>query len=282
MFKLTAEKRKSFRFNLLIVLALCMVCYVLFFATLGLITRHGKEIKVPDVTNRDIQMATKQLEHMGFEVDVDSSYDPKKRPYIVLSQIPDMNEVVKNGRTIFLTVNKAEPPLTPMPNLMNLSFRSAEMILKSNKLVLGDTSYKPDIAKGAVLEQLYKGQPIRPGQMVPQGSRIDLVIGDGLGNTELNIPDVIGMSYEEAINIITGSGLQYTAIWEGDISDSATSVVYDQSPKPVNELMAPNRIKEGDIIDIRIKQEATPEELEGNRNPSGKLDDDSEPSKTPE
>ncbi|WP_276134352.1 PASTA domain-containing protein [Polluticoccus soli] len=268
MFKISEERRRSFRFNLLIVVLLCIVCYVLFFASLGFITRHGQEIKVPDVTSRDVKSAKIMLEKMDFDVDVDSAYDPKAKPFVVLSQMPEVNAVVKKGRTVFLTINKAEPPLTPMPNLMNLSFRSASMILKSQKLMLGDTSYKPDIAKGAVLEQLYKGQPIRPGQMVPQGSRIDLVIGDGLGNTEFNVPDVIGMPYQEAATILGGTGLHFTTIWEGEITDSAAATVYNQSPKPMSELGAPNRIKEGDIIDIFIKQEATVEELEYNRNPT--------------
>lgn len=244
---------------------LAVAFYILFFASLGFITRHSQQIKVPGVLDRDVNMAIKQLEAMDFEVDVDSAYDPKKKPYMVLSQMPEMDAVVKKGRTIFLTINKVMPPLTPMPNLLNLSYRSAEMILRSNKLVLGDTTYKPDIAKGAILEQLYKGVPVRPGQMIPQGSRINLVIGDGLGNTEFNVPDVIGMGYDEAMAILNGSGLTFTAVWEGDITDSATAVVFDQTPKSTNELKTSNRIKEGDIIDIRIKQSATPEELEGNR-----------------
>ena len=261
--------RKSFRFNLLVVVLLCIVLYMLFFLSLSFITRHGAEAKVPLVTGKSIGAAIDVLEKMGFEVDVDSGYDPKLKPFVVLNQIPEVNASVKTGRTIFITVNKANPPLTPMPNLQNLSFRSAEMILKSNKLILGDTTYRPDIAKGAILEQLYNGQLIRPGVMIPQGSRIDLVIGDGLGNTQFNVPDVIGMTYEEAAAVLNGTGLTITAIWEGAITDSALAIVYDQSPKPKNELATPNRIREGDIIDVRIKQTATPEELENNRNPAG-------------
>ncbi len=261
--------RKSFRFNLLVVVLLCIVLYMLFFLSLSFITRHGAEAKVPSVTGKSIGAAIDALEKMGFEVDVDSGYDPKLKPFVVLNQIPEVNASVKTGRTIFITVNKANPPLTPMPNLQNLSFRSAEMILKSNKLILGDTTYRPDIAKGAILEQLYNGQLIRPGVMIPQGSRIDLVIGDGLGNTQFNVPDVIGMTYEEAAAVLNGTGLTITAIWEGAITDSALAIVYDQSPKPKNELATPNRIREGDIIDVRIKQTATPEELENNRNPAG-------------
>jgi beta-lactam-binding protein with PASTA domain len=152
-----------------------------------------------------------------------------------------------------------------MPNLQNLSFRSAELILKSNKLILGDTTYKPDIASGAILSQLYKGQEIRPGMMVPQGSRIDLVIGDGLGNTEFNVPDVVGLTYDEASSMLDGNGLTVTAIWEGDITDSAMAVVYIQYPSAINEVNAPNRIKQGDVVDIRIKQNPAPEELQHNK-----------------
>lgn len=273
--------RKSFRFNLLVVVLLTIVLYILFFSSLSIITRHGAEAKVPLVMGKDVKAAVNTLEQMGFEVDIDSGYDPKQKPYMVLGQIPDVNSSVKTGRTIFITVNKANPPLTPMPNLLNLSFRSAEMILKSNKLILGDTTYRPDIAKGAILEQLFKGQQLRPGVMIPQGSRIDLVIGDGLGNTQFNVPDVIGMTYEEAAATLNGTGLTVTAIWEGVITDSALAIVYDQSPKPKNELMAPNRIKEGDIIDVRIKQTPTPEELSNNRNPNAAVnkgnDEPSEP-----
>lgn len=263
------DLKRSFRFNLLMVVLLCVVLYVLFFASLSILTRHGAEVKVPNVTGKDIRVALAELGKMEFEIDVDSTYEPNAKPYTVLMQVPEVNAAVKRGRTIFLTINKAEPPKTPMPNLLNLSFRSATMILKSNKLVLGDTTLRPDIAKGAILEQLYAGKPVRAGQMVPQGSRIDLVVGDGLGNTQFNVPDVIGMTYEEAIAFLNSANLNFTAIWEGGIEDSAQAIVYFQTPTAVNELAAPNRIKEGDVVDIRIKQNPSSEELEGNRNPSG-------------
>lgn len=264
--------RQSFWFNLLLVLALATGLYILFFLSLGWITRHGNEVKVPNVTRKNVKQAKETLESMGFEVLIDSAYEPKQKPYIVLSQIPDIGSVVKNGRTIFITVNKKDPPAIPMPNLVGLSFRSAAMMLKNNKLVLGDTTYVPDIAKGAILQQLFRGLDIRPGQMVPQGSRISLVIGEGLGNVQLNMPDVIGMPYPEAINVLSGTGLQYYVIWEGAISDSSTAMVYNQNPKPMNEIGESNRIKEGDMVDIYIKQTVTVEELENNRKAAMPLD----------
>jgi beta-lactam-binding protein with PASTA domain len=259
--------RKSFLFNFIVVLLLCTGLYILFFASLGLITRHSSEVRVPNVTGKDLKTAFSSLEKMGFEVDVDSSYDPKLKPYVVLSQIPTVGSIVKEGRTLFLTVNKAEPPMTPMPKLLDLSYRSALMILKNSRLTLGDTLHKPDYAKEAVLQQLYNGRPIGPGDMLPQGSKIDLVIGDGFGNVDMNVPDVIGMKAYEGIDDISGNNLTPTIIWDGPIDDSASAIIYSESPAPYNELNAHNRIRAGDVIDIRIKQNPTDEELEGNRRP---------------
>ncbi len=260
--------RKSFRFNLLMVFLLCVGLYIFVFLSLGWITKHGDEGPVPNAVGRDLRLVKAEIERAGFDIEVDSSYDPTKKALVVLSQQPAVGSVVKHGRTLFLTVNKKEPPPTAMPNLVNLSFRSAALILKSNHLVLGDTTYRPDIAEGAVLEQRWNGRIIMPGTMLPQGSRVDLVIGDGLGDTEMDVPDVIGMNPDEALAMLAGLGLQYTVVWDGFVQDSMAALVYLTSPSPLNELAVPNRIHEGDIIDIRVKERPTQEEMERNRNPS--------------
>ena len=246
--------KNSVAFNLLLIILVCVLLFLLFFGSLSFITNHGEETKVPNVTGKNVSQAVKTLEGMGFEVRVDSTYEPDKKALLVLLQMPEVGEVVKTGRTLFLTVNKAAPPTTPMPNLVNLSYRSAALILQSNRLIVGDTIYRPDIAKGAILEQLYNGQPIRPGTMIPQGSRISLVIGDGLGNTEMPVPDVIGMTYAEATAMLSSNNLLVTPVFDPGITDTATFKVYRQTPAAISDLGVPSRIREGDGIDIYIGQ----------------------------
>jgi beta-lactam-binding protein with PASTA domain len=246
--------QKTFIGNLAIIAVICAVLYWAFFASLGFITGHGKEVTVPVLTGKSVQESIAILEQQGFEIDVDSSYMPEQKALIILSQQPAGGTTVKRGRTIFIIVNKLTPPQTPMPNLVNMSFRSAEMLLVSNRLVLGDTIFKPDIAQGAVLNQMLNGKDIAPGTMIPQGSKITLVIGDGLGNKEINVPDLSGLSYPEALAILSGSNLNYTVVFDGTISDTTTSVVYIQQPTAFNEYNEPNKISEGDNVDIRIKQ----------------------------
>jgi beta-lactam-binding protein with PASTA domain len=156
-----------------------------------------------------------------------------------------------------ITVNSVTPLRVPMPNLISLSYRSAEMLLKNNKMFVGDTTYVPDIARGAIKEQLYKGQPIKPGEMIPQGSKISLVIGNGLGNTEFDVPDVTHMTVDEAMALINQYNLlpiTYTDMGSGEISDTPSAYIIAQVPKPFNENGEHNKIKMGADISLSIKQ----------------------------
>lgn len=245
---------KSLVGTLIIIALICIGIYWLFFASLGWITGHGKELAVPALKGKNLKESMAILENAGFEVEIDSMYSPEAKPLTVLDQQPDGGTTVKRGRTIFLTVNYMTPPNTSMPNLVNMSYRSAEMLLKSSKLLLGDTIMKPDMAQGAVLSQLLNGKEIAPGTKIPQGSTISLVIGDGLGNKQINVPDLNGMTYPEAVAILSGSNLNYSAVFDGSISDTSTAVIYMQQPEAFNEFNEPNKIQEGDNIDIRIKQ----------------------------
>ncbi len=253
--------KKSFVFNLLVVLGLCALLYACFFASLHWFTKHGQEVTIPDVRGKDVGTAVATLTKAKFEINVDSTYEPSAKPLAVLKQVPDSGFVVKESRTVFLTVNMVTPPRIPMPNLVNLSLRSAEMILRNNKLLIGDTIFKPDIAAGAILEQRYKGQPIQPGEQIMQGSKIGLVIGNGMGNTEWPVPEVTGITVDEAITMLNQFNLQPVLGPEDEITDTLQATVVDQEPRSLNATGEHNRIRMGDIITLKIRQTPKPEDI---------------------
>lgn len=260
------EKLKtSFGWNIVLVLVLCILLYIIFFASLRCVTHHGQEVVVPNVTGRQMDSAIKFLQKLDFEVLIDSTYEPTAAPLAVLKQVPDTGSFVKRGRAIFLTVNRLSAPLVAMPNIKDLSYRSAAMILRNNKLLIGDTTYKPDIASGAILEASLKGQPLSAGSMVPQGSKIDLVIGNGLGNTEWNVPDVTGLTVDEAVLILNQYNLQPFLVSVdkfGEITDTPSAIIVNQSPKATNDAGEHNRIKMGEFMDLQIMQHPMPEDIQ--------------------
>ena len=82
----------------------------------------------------------------------------------------------------------------------------------------------------------------------------------------MNVPDVTGMPFAEAVAVLNSSGLLYVPVWTGSFEDSSTAVVYKQTPNSINEAGLPTRIREGDFIDIHIKQSASYEEIENTKN----------------
>ncbi|RXK87378.1 PASTA domain-containing protein [Filimonas effusa] len=253
---------KPFWVNMLIAAGIFLLLLVLFFSSLGFLTRHNENAKVPQVTGRNIEEARRLLEAKGFDVEVqDSVYIDNAEKLSVIRQSPEADAVVKSNRTIYLTINRAIAPLVDMPDLRGFSYLSAKLYLQSLGLKLGDTSYTPDIAKNAVKEQLFKGKAINPGSKIDMGSTIDLVLGSGVGTTEVNVPDLTGMTLAQARDYISNLGLSISAInAEGTVTDRENAFITRQLPEPFETLpdgtRGPNKIRAGQLIDIWIS--ATP------------------------
>jgi beta-lactam-binding protein with PASTA domain len=247
--------QKTFIFNIGLIIFICIILYWIFFASLSSFTRHGQSVPIPKLIGLTLPDVENLIKDNDFNIEVDSTYQPGKKPLVVLAQQPDPGFLVKKGHTLFLTVNKVVPPTIPMPALVNLSYRSALMRIETSKLILADTLMRPDMAQGAVLEQLLNGQPIDAGTPIPQGSAITLVIGNGLGQTKMNVPNIIGMSYPEAVALLSGSNLNYNVIFDGTITDTSSTTVYIQSPTATDSIgQSPNTIAEGMVVTFHVQQ----------------------------
>jgi beta-lactam-binding protein with PASTA domain len=248
--------RQSLLVNIIAAVALLLILLLGTLWMLGFITNHGQYEKVPNVTGLALSKATEALESKGFSVEIqDSVWDPMQQPQVVLKQMPFGEDLVKAKRTIYLTVNRSQPPLIEMPNLVGLSFRNAELYLRQMGLRLGDTLRKPDIAKDAVLEQLYNGVAIRPGTKIFQGSTVGFVLGSGIGSDEIVVPTLVGLTFSEVQSMLSSMGLQSGAlIVDADVKDTAQAFVYKQNPSVSEQLpdgtMQKNRIRPGQSIDL--------------------------------
>ncbi len=199
--------------------------------------------------------ATKLLNDQGFDVKVqDSVYIDTIPVLTVTRQVPEADALVKINRTVYLTVNRSVPPMVVMPRLIG-SFRNAVMILKQFGLKLGDTSYRPDFAKNSILSQLYNGKEIKPGTKIPMGSSISLVLGSGLSNTNMSVPDLFGMSYEEAQSRLDSMGISLVPIVDAGVNDTLNAFIYRQNPERLNDDRKVNRIRPGQLIDIWLSAE---------------------------
>jgi len=238
--------------NLAIILALSALLGFLFLKVyLPMYTHHGETVSVPDLKGYTFDEALAKLEaiDLQYEISADSGFSTDLKPLAVLKQIPAPGALVKNERKIFLTLNARNAPLLKMPNLVNTPLKNVQEILANMGLERGDIVYVPDIGINVVLEQKYQGQNITEGSEIPKGAQIDLVVGDGLGNQVLSVPDMLGMDEIDAEFLILGSGLR---IGEKHFAKNDTlplGKVFKQNPE------GETQVKTGALIELWIVSE---------------------------
>lgn len=255
--------------NILIGIGFLFLLLIVFFLSLGWITGFGKTAKVSSVVGQSYVAAQQQLEKEGFEVVIlDSIYVDSVAKLAVIRQTPEADEIVKAGRTIYLTINRMVPPQVEMPSLVGFSLKSAELYLQSLQLKLGAITYKPDFARNAVLDQLFNGVPIAQGVKIPLGSTISLVIGTGLGGEETDVPYLVGLTYPEALNQLSLQGINLGSVLSVEtIKDSAASFVFRQTPSYLSNKLDSltgmpliNKIRQGQLIDLYLSTTPPPKD----------------------
>lgn len=206
-FREQSWKAFAVHLSLMIILVFGLVL-LFFFVYLPSTTRHDQTITVPNTRGMQLADMDEFLKKRNLNYEVyDSIYDQKYPPLSIYTQYPLPGAHVKEHRKIYLTYVKATPDQTNMPNLIDGSLKNAELILENYGLRRGKITYKPDLAANAVLEQWYNGKKIEPNTPIEKGSKIDLVVGDGLGQRVFSIPRFIGLPVDEADFAIRGSGL---------------------------------------------------------------------------
>jgi len=240
---------------------LTLILVFAFFYLLGWITGHGEYEKVPTLTGKNIDVATSILKSKGFNVEVvDSVFDVTQPKLNVIKQTPEPEELVKYGRTVYLTINRQIAPTVTMPNLVGLSIRSAQLSLQGAGLKMGDTTFKPDLAKNSVLSQMFNGVEIKAGSKIPIGSRVNLVIGSGIGDQEVDIPDLVGLTYSDALSLLGSMNISVglPILLDASIKDTAKAFITKQEPpvytEPLPGQKINNKIRSGQVVDVWLSK----------------------------
>jgi beta-lactam-binding protein with PASTA domain len=224
-------KSKDFRKTNLLAIGAVIVLTLVAFFSLDWYTRHGSGIPVPKLTGLSVDKAQALLKEQGFGVSIDSVYVADQSPGTVVEQDPDAGTNVKENRVIYLKIVKNKAPIVSLPDIIDAPYISAQATLSNYGLKIGDTTYKPDIARDHVLQVRYGGQAVQAGAQIPKGSTVDLVLGDGAGASEVEIPDLVNLELDEAKYALKGAGLTLGLVtWQGKITDSTSVTVVAQSP----------------------------------------------------
>jgi len=225
----------TFRKNLIGAIIGVVVLIALIIFGLNTYTRHDESVTVPDLRGIPIDDAIEKLQAAAFEYELDSVYQVDAQPGLVIEQDPDPDTEVKKNRTLYLTIITRVAPEVAFPDLIEKTFVEARAVLNSYGIKLGDTTYIPDIARDVVLDVKFGNERLNAGRPIPKGSTVDLILGDGRGDSEVQVPDLTGLTLDQARFALQGNSLTLgTVNYMGLVTDTAGATIVSQTPTPTD------------------------------------------------
>lgn len=199
-------KKVCSRFLLLNLLAMVVVVVLLCLGVgygLDFYTHHGEGIEVPELKGMRYDKAYLLLQEKGLNVVVsDSGYNKSMPADCILAQTPGHGQKVKEGHTIYVTVNSPSSPTFAIPDIVdNSSLREAEAKLTAMGFRLSPTQYVTG-EKDWVYGILCRGRRVSNGDRVPIDYPLTLMVGSGTYDDSSDV-DYVDSNYS---NDVMGDG----------------------------------------------------------------------------
>ena len=211
-----------------IFLALVGVGIVSAFAVVALLLQQ-EEVRVPDLTGKDIVSALETITQQGLLLKVD-----RREPHPILprdsviSQSPAAGNGIKKGRQIHVVVSQG-PSDTRTPKLTGESYRKADLMVRQAGFIPGTVSR---VSSESVERDIVIAQAPPAGSPLDKGGAISLLISAGRKAETFVMPKLTGKRAEEAVKIIDRIGLQRRIIYRaaGDKAPATEHSVIQQKP----------------------------------------------------
>jgi eukaryotic-like serine/threonine-protein kinase len=226
---------KAFLKHFTLALGITLAVIFLVLTSLKVYTLHGKSVQVPDLYGLTENEFAEILDDANLEYVIsDSTYINEVAAGGVIDQVPEPGQKVKKGRKLFLTLNAVSPEMVPVPPLTDISLRQSLSQIESAGLLPGDITYQPSEFRNLVLAAQIGGRKIITGEMVPKGTKIDLIIGSGQESGMIYLPDLTGLPLLTARQVLAENLLSVGAVvYDNSIvtrNDSLNARVWRQQP----------------------------------------------------
>jgi beta-lactam-binding protein with PASTA domain len=191
-------------------------------------TRQNQNRIMIDIKNRNLDDVIKILKSENYRYEIsDTLYTNKFKLGTIVDQYPKPNTRVKSGRTVRLKIAQPEKSVA-IPNLIGQSRRSAELELNQMGLLIDTvyTEYNPEYPNGTIAWQYPKA-----GDRRKKGMGIQITVSKGMPPNFFQVPNLIGLSINQAKDLIFKSRLKVGKISYHQDQDLVPYTVLDQSIK---------------------------------------------------
>lgn len=201
------------------------------------------EVAIPNVQGMDVHEATSALTAIGLILrPVESYYNSDVERNAIIAQDPKEGLMVGEGTEVAVVVSLGRQ-LFKVPTVTNANFTVAEKMLRDAGMVPVRNEVTDDFASvGTVV-----GQYPEAGQEVVKGTEVTITISLGKAIKYVEVPDVRGMTLEEAQDKLRIAGLvpgSNTTESYNDVVEKGRVIAMTARPK--------DSVAEGYVVDVTI------------------------------
>jgi beta-lactam-binding protein with PASTA domain len=210
--------------------------------------KRGDITTLPKVVGKPVEEAIRTLQDAGYEpIKYETQFDEKAKEGTIIRQTPEGGDETKPGRKVYLIISGGKE-MVVIPNLSGLALRDARIALVRANLDIAkqEMEFSDSIPSGFVIRQ---SPPA--GSKISSDQKINLVISNGSRAGKVEVPNLVDISFNEAILRLGHAKLGVGVRNQVQVPGKKIGAVVDQSPKP-GEL-----VLEGSAIDLWIESESS-------------------------
>lgn len=203
---------------------------------------RGK-VQVPDLIGHPLAAGLKLVQEHNLNLDVvDEKYNQDILKNCIISHTPPAGKQVKINRTVEIVLSKG-PYLVEVPDVRGKEYREASIEIRNKDFSLGKRTYvhHEEVQEGFIIAQ----NPAQ-GNLVPNENAVDLLISKGPRIKWTVVPNLRGMTYNQARARLSMIGLT-----EGKVSykldrNTPEKTIISHVPPPGS------RLREGVHVNLLI------------------------------
>lgn len=251
--KKTGKNTEIWKFigkNVLIALLIVIVVLTIVILSLKKYTDHGHEIEVPQVTGLYQQEAEFLLKETGLQLSViDSTFSSRVPLGTIVEQNPPAESHVKSGRMVYVVLNASVKRQVVLPELHDVSYRQAENTLRQLGLEVDSIIYEPSEYRDLILDLRLEDRSLETGDMITEGSKITIVVGQGIGTEMIQVPDLSGLSLSSARSMLL---VQHLTMGQVQYDVEPTEENHDDYIVFMQEPQAGTMLLEGSSVEVKL------------------------------
>lgn len=198
-----------------------------------LVIRQGEEFELENIVGLDIEEARERLEDLGLSLEVTSEeFNPSYRSGVALTQYPLAGTFVKAGRLVKTVASLGEKDVV-IPQVAGVSVRQAKLDLETIGLRIGDIAWT---YTDTLPDKLVVFTFPSAGDTVAIGSRVNVLVNRGRGQGVTFMPNLIGLTLDEATELLTKKGLRVGLVKPRLDENYLPETVLEQSEDEATEL----------------------------------------------